>query len=86
MLLTKIKFFVCLFLPGIKSFADKDYQAATYHFEKSLMEFYKAEEECRAMCEGEYDGGEEYLDEVTSFHYQTVGKMMVKWSAAWLSN
>lgn len=59
---------------GLESFNGKDFKEAITHFDAAVKEFYDSESGCRAMCEGEYDGGKEYLNTYTSFHIQTVGE------------
>jgi len=39
--------------------------------------FYDALSKCEAVCEGEYDVGEEYPDEPTSFNQQIIGKVFL---------
>ena len=41
--------------------------------------FYDALSKCEAVCEGEYDVGEEYPDEPTSFNQQIIGKVLLRY-------
>ena len=58
---------------AIDAYNGEEYELAVERFEKALQGFYEAEIECRAMCEGEHDGGDEFLPQTTTFYRQTIG-------------
>nr|CAB3264616.1 leprecan protein [Phallusia mammillata] len=57
---------------GIEAYNVEEYSKAISLFEQALIEFYKAEEECRAVCEGEFYVGTEYPETPPSFHQQII--------------
>lgn len=53
----------------------EEYSRAIGFFEQALVEFYEAEEDCRALCEGEYDVGANYPNTPPSFYKQIIGML-----------
>jgi len=59
-------------LSAVEAYAGEEYEKAINYFETALKLFHDALIECQAMCEGEFDGGAEFLSR-KSFHDHTVG-------------
>ncbi|KAF4533424.1 hypothetical protein B566_EDAN001149 [Ephemera danica] len=49
--------FVPLYIHGSDAYAKEDFNGVIHNFEESLIEYLRAEEECRAFCEGSFDQG-----------------------------
>uniref|UniRef100_A0A6J0UUQ0 procollagen-proline 3-dioxygenase n=1 Tax=Pogona vitticeps TaxID=103695 RepID=A0A6J0UUQ0_9SAUR len=57
---------------GVSYYTEEDPQAAIVHLEKALEDYWAADAECRALCEGAYDyDGYNYLD-YTADLYQAI--------------
>lgn len=51
------------FLEGKRLYSADDFSSCIGHFERALEEFFGADAECRALCEGEYDyDGYNYME------------------------
>ena len=65
-----------IFFSAIEAYNAEDYDDAIRNFEEALTLFYDAQFECQALCEGEFDGGPEFLER-KSFHDHAVGMSFV---------
>ncbi|KAI5622959.1 prolyl 3-hydroxylase 1 [Silurus asotus] len=63
------------FLEGKRLYSADDFPSSIGHFEKALEEYFDADAECRALCEGEYDyDGYNYMEYSADLFQSITGK------------
>lgn len=63
------------FLEGKRLYSADDFSSSVGHFEAALKEFFPADAECRALCEGAYDyDGYNYMEYNADLFQSITGK------------
>lgn len=65
------------FVEGKRLYSADEFTASIGHFENALEEFFTADAECRALCEGEYDyDGYNYMEYNADLFQSISGRQM----------
>ncbi|XP_053549180.1 prolyl 3-hydroxylase 1-like [Bombina bombina] len=61
---------------GVGYYTDEEQGTSIIHFEKALEEYFAADQECRALCEGPYDyDGYNYMDYTADLFLSITGAL-----------
>uniref|UniRef100_A0A3B3RYT7 Prolyl 3-hydroxylase 2 n=1 Tax=Paramormyrops kingsleyae TaxID=1676925 RepID=A0A3B3RYT7_9TELE len=67
-----------VFLVGVEHYRKEDYEEAIRHFERALLEYYKADTECRVLCEDQQNFWDHTPSTFWSNIYQLISDYFVQ--------
>ncbi|XP_048844460.1 prolyl 3-hydroxylase 2 isoform X2 [Brienomyrus brachyistius] len=67
-----------VFLVGVEHYRKGDHEEAVRHFERALVEYYKADMECRVLCEDQQNFGEQTSSAFWNNVYQLISDYFVQ--------